>query len=108
MSEQFTLKIPRLFPWPRGRSKGDTMSRKQTFLWMLCGLMLVTVGCSSYYRISDPAGTKEYYTTDIDKSRSGSISFKDAKSGSTVTLQASDVKEISEDDFKAALKPEKK
>lgn len=84
------------------------MSRKQTFLWMLCGLMLTTAGCSSYYRISDPAGTKEYYTTDIDKSRSGSISFKDAKSGSTVTLQASDVKEISEDDFKAAVKPEKK
>jgi hypothetical protein len=84
------------------------MNKKETVLWMLCGLMLATAGCTSYYRISDPAGTKEYYTTDIDKSRSGSISFKDAKSGSHVTLQASDVKEISEDDFKAAVKPEKK
>jgi len=81
------------------------MNKKETVLWMLCGLMLTTAGCASYYRVSDPAGTKEYYTTDIDKSRSGSISFKDAKSGSTVTLQASDVKEISEDDFKAAVKP---
>jgi len=84
------------------------MNKKETVLWMLCGLMLTTAGCTSYYRVSDPGGTKEYYTSDIDKSRSGSISFKDAKSGSTVTLQASDVKEISEDDFKAAVKPEKK
>jgi hypothetical protein len=82
------------------------MNKKNTILWMLSGLVLMTAGCTSYYRISDPAGTKEYYTTDIDKTRSGSISFKDAKSGSTVTLQASDVKEISEDDFKAAVKPE--
>ena len=81
------------------------MNKNETVLWMLCGLMLTTAGCTSYYRVSDPAGTKEYYTTDIDKSRSGSISFKDAKSGSTLTLQASDVKEISEDDFKAAVKP---
>lgn len=84
------------------------MSKKGTVLWMLCGLMLATASCTSYYRVSDPAGTKEYYTTDIDKSRAGSISFKDAKSGSTVTLQSSDIKEISEDDFKTAVKPEKK
>lgn len=81
------------------------MSKKQLSVWMLCGLALMVGGCTSYYRISDPAGTKEYYTTDIDKSRSGSIKFKDAKSGSTVTLQASEVKEISEDEFEAAVKP---
>ena len=81
------------------------MSKKHMGLGLLCVLALVTAGCTSYYRISDPAGTKEYYTTDIDKTSSGSISFKDAKSGSTITLQASDVKEISEDEFKAAVKP---
>ena len=81
------------------------MNKKSTVLWVLCALMLTTVSCTSYYRVSDPAGTKEYYTTDIDKSRAGSITFKDAKSGSKVTLQSSDIKEISEDDFKAAVKP---
>ncbi len=80
------------------------MSVKQTSLWMLCGLMLVMAGCTSYYRVSDPGGSKEYYTTDINKSKSGSISFKDAKSGSSVTLQASDVKEISEEEFDAGVK----
>lgn len=80
------------------------MSLKQTSLWMLCGVILVTAGCTSYYRVSDPAGTREYYTTDIDKSRGGSISFKDAKSGSVLTLQSSDVKEISEEEFNAGVK----
>jgi len=82
------------------------MSKKHMSVWLLCGLVLVTVGCTSYYRVSDPSGgSKDYYTTDIDKTRSGSIKFKDAKSGSTITLQASDVKEISEEEFKAAVKP---
>lgn len=84
------------------------MKMKQMTLWMLCALTLLVAGCASYYRVSDPAGTKEYYTTDIDKSRTGSISFKDAKSGSEVTLQSSDVKKISEDEFKTAVKGEKK
>lgn len=80
------------------------MSNKQLRVWMLCGLALMLGGCTSYYRISDPAGTKDYFTTKI-KSKSGAIRFKDAKSGSTVTLQASEVKKISESEFKAAVKP---
>jgi len=62
-------------------------------------------GCTSYYRVSDPAGTKEYYTKDIDKSKAGTITFKDEKTGAEVTLQSSEVKEISEDQFNAAVKP---
>jgi len=64
-------------------------------------------GCGgNYYRVNDPAGTKEYYTTEIDKTKAGAISFKDEKSGSVVTLQSSEIKEISKDEFKAAVKPE--
>jgi hypothetical protein len=66
-------------------------------------------GCgSNYYRVNDPAGNKQYYTTNIDKSRAGSISFKDEKSGGVVTLQSSEVKQISEEEFDAAVKPEVK
>jgi hypothetical protein len=66
-------------------------------------------GCGGgYYRVNDPAGTKEYYTTDIDETKTGAITFKDEKSGSVVTLQSSEVKEISKDEFKAAVKPEEK
>jgi glycyl-tRNA synthetase (class II) len=66
-------------------------------------------GCGGgYYRVNDPGGTKEYYTTDIDETKTGAITFKDEKSGSQVTLQSSEVKEISKDEFKAAVKPEEK
>ena len=81
---------------------------KQFNLWILCALAAVLAGCTTYYRVNDPAGTKEYFTTDIDETRTGAITFKDEKSGSEVRLQSSEVKEISEDEFNAAVKGEKK
>jgi len=65
------------------------------------------VGCGgNYYRVNDPAGDRQYYTLDIKQTRTGAITFKDEKSGSVVTLQSSEVKKISGDEFKAAMKPE--
>jgi len=76
-------------------------------LWTICVMAGLLAGCGgNYYRVNDPAGTKEYYTTEIDKTKAGAISFKDEKSGSVVTLQSSEIKEISKDEFKAAVKPE--
>jgi len=78
-------------------------------LWTLCGMAGLLAGCGgNYYKVNDPAGERQYYTTDIDQSKAGSISFKDEKSGSKVTLQSSEVKEISEDEFNSAVKPEEK
>jgi hypothetical protein len=62
-------------------------------------------GCGgNYYKVNDPAGERLYYTTEIEKSKAGAITFKDKKSGSKVTLQSSEVKEISEDEFNAGVK----
>ena len=78
-------------------------------LWTLCGMAGLLAGCGgNYYKVNDPAGERQYYTTDIDQSKAGSISFKDEKSGSKVTLQSSEVKEISEDEFNSAVKPEER
>ena len=84
--------------------------RKTTIaLWTLCGMAGLLAGCGgSYYRVNDPAGDRQYYTSDIDKTKTGAITFKDEKSGNVVTLQSSEVKEISKDEFKAAVKPEEK
>jgi hypothetical protein len=68
----------------------------------------VLAGCGNYYRVNDPAGTREYYTTEIDKTKAGAITFKDEKSGAEITLQSSEVKEISEDEFNAAVKSQNK
>ena len=74
-------------------------------MWTLCGMAGLLAGCGgNYYRVNDTAGAKLYYTTKIDQTKSGAITFKDEKGGSKVTLQSSEVKEISEDEFNAGLK----
>jgi hypothetical protein len=88
--------------------KEETVRRTHIAVWMLVGIAAVMAGCASYYRVNDPAGTREYYTTTIDKTKAGAITFKDEKSGSVVTLQSSEVKEISEDEFNAAVKSQEK
>ncbi len=56
-------------------------------------------GCfGSYYTVRDPGSGRVYYTTEVDNA-GNAVKFKDAKTGSAVTLQNSEVKEISEDEF---------
>jgi hypothetical protein len=72
---------------------------------ILCGVAGLLGGCGgNYYKVNDPAGERLYYTTEIEQSKAGAITFKDKKSGSKVTLQSSEVKEISEDEFNAGIK----
>jgi len=47
---------------------------------------------------------KSYYTTKVDNAgRGGAVKIKDEKSGSIVTLQSSEVKTISEEEYEAAM-----
>jgi hypothetical protein len=72
---------------------------------ILCGMAGLLAGCGgNYYKVNDPASDKLYYTTQIDHSKAGAISFKDKKSGSKVTLQSSEVKDISKEEFEAGVK----
>ena len=64
----------------------------------LLAIVLVTAGCTTYYRVTDPSSGKMFYTTDVKRSGSA-VMFKDTKSGEDVTLQASEVKEITSDDY---------
>jgi uncharacterized protein YceK len=84
-----------------------TWSRKLIIisLILLFGTILLS-GCTSYYRVKDSASGNVYYTTDIDRSKSGSIQFKDANTGSEVTLQSSEVSEINKEEYKANTKKE--
>jgi uncharacterized protein YdeI (BOF family) len=85
------------------------MKTTTMILGILCVMAGLLAGCGgNYYRVNDPAGDRQYYTLDIKQTRTGAITFKDEKSGSVVTLQSSEVKKISGDEFKAALKPEEK
>ena len=73
---------------------------------MLGGLTILVAGCSSdhYYRVTHPTSGNEYYTTKVDDAgKGGAVKIKDDKTGSMVTLQSSDVKEISENEYRAGL-----
>ena len=73
-------------------------------VWCAVIALSLLAGCSHYYKVNDPAGNKVYYTKDVDSSRSGAIKIKDAQTGAVVTLQSSEVKEISEEEYDAAVK----
>jgi uncharacterized lipoprotein YmbA len=72
----------------------------------MCGATVLLAACSShYYKVTDPASNKAYYTKKIDGAgRAGAVKIKDEKTGSTVTLQSSEVKEISANQYEAELK----
>ena len=69
---------------------------------LLCGIALFAGGCTSYYAVTDPASNKTYYTTDWDTVRGGATRFVDARTGAIVTIHESEIRQISEKDFKAA------
>ncbi len=67
----------------------------------ICFLFLFVVGCTTYYRVSDQATGRVYYTTDFDRTDSGAVVFEDSKTRSKVTLQSSEVNEVSRSDYEA-------
>jgi len=68
---------------------------------LVCGLIMLMTGCSHYYRVTDPGSGKTYYTTKIHEDKGGAVKIKDERTRSTVTLQSSQVKEISADEYEA-------
>ena len=83
------------------------MKKSVKFGWIaasLCASLLVG-GCSStYYKVTDPHSGTAYYTEKVDTlAGTGAVKVKDARTGSVVTLQSSEVKEISEKEYKAGL-----
>ena len=71
---------------------------------MLGGLTMLVAGRTNYYRVTEPSSGKEYYTTEVsDTGRGGAVRVKDQKTLSMVTLQSSEVEEISEDEYKAGM-----
>jgi hypothetical protein len=53
-------------------------------------------GCASYYTVRDLATGKEYYTQDLARYGTG-VLFTDARTGSEISLQSSEVIQIPED-----------
>ena len=68
-------------------------------------VILSISACGRYYKVKDPVSGNVYYTTELEqKDRTGVVMLKDAKTGSKVTLQNSEVTEIDSKEFKANTK----
>jgi hypothetical protein len=67
----------------------------------LAGSASFLAGCGSYYMVRDPGSGNTYYTSDIDRpGGTGTVRFRDGRSDRQVTLQNSEVREISRDEYK--------
>jgi hypothetical protein len=60
-------------------------------------------GCATYYRVTDPASGRDYYTRDVDRTGDGGVVFTDARSGDKVTLQSSEITSVSEGDYRRGI-----
>jgi hypothetical protein len=66
--------------------------------------LLFLAGCGGYWMVTDPTTKNIYYTEEVQQSKSsGAVKFIDAKTGNQVNLQNSEVKEVTKDEFKAAV-----
>ena len=75
---------------------------KKVLLGILC--LLVLAGCGGYWMVTDPTTKNVYYTEEVKQSKSGgAVKLIDAKTGNEVNIQNSEIKEISKDEFKAAV-----
>jgi hypothetical protein len=87
-----------------GVRKGKKEGRKMKRLMALMLGFLLLASCGGYWMVTDPNTKNVYYTEEVEQSKStGAVKFIDAKTGNSVNLQNSEVKEITKDEFKAAM-----
>ena len=81
---------------------GERVVRIGTTLSVL--LSLAAVGCGSrFYIVNDPYTGKTYSTQNVDRFHSGNISFKDEKTGKKVSIQNSEIQEVTGGEYQKAL-----
>jgi hypothetical protein len=63
-------------------------------------VLLVSGGCgSTYYRVTDPTSGKTYYTTNLKEQKNGAATLTDARTGSKVSLQNTEVTKVSKEEY---------
>jgi hypothetical protein len=63
--------------------------------------------CAHYFKVTDPATGKVFYTEDIDR-KGSAVEFKDAQTGGVITLQNSQITQIDKQAYEAAVGTAKK
>jgi hypothetical protein len=105
--------VENLFPdlrgWNRGlhrdsgKKKKEGKKMKKLVLLGVLGFF-VLAGCGGYWMVTDPTTKNVYYTEEVKQGKSGgAVKFIDAKTGNEVNIQNSELKEVTKDEFKAAV-----
>ena len=66
----------------------------------LVSAVALLMGCTNYYKVTDPSTNKTYYTTKLEQ-RQGATSLKDARTGNSVTIQNSELEQINKEQFES-------
>ena len=75
---------------------------------LLVLLLTVSLGaCAHYFKVTDPATEKVFYTKDIDR-KGSAVEFTDAQTGSVVTLQNSAITQIDKQEYETGVGTGKK
>lgn len=74
--------------------------RKTLIALVLC---VAVTGCTRYYKVTDGATGKLFFTTKVKQQKDGTVRLYDAKSKTPVTLQYGDVDRIEKDAFLRAI-----
>ena len=64
--------------------------------------LFIAGGCSSYHQVTDPHSGRQYYTSSMDERGNGSVTLKDGRTGEKITVQNSQVKEITKEKYESA------
>jgi hypothetical protein len=79
------------------------MKRFKIKNWFVTALVVLSgvlaTACATYYKVTDPQSGRVYFTQDVDRERGGAATFTDSASDSKVTIQNSEVKEITKDEY---------
>jgi hypothetical protein len=81
------------------------MKRFRIMIWAVVPLAvaLLVTACATYYKVRDPGTGNTYYTEKVKHESGGAATFKDARSGAEVTIQNSEVKEITKGEYTAGI-----
>jgi len=84
------------------------MKRDKIKNWLVMALVVLSgvlaTACGAYYKVTDPVTGSIYYTEEVKHTAGGAAQFKDERSGAQVTIQNSEVREITSKEFETGLK----
>ena len=75
--------------------------RRTVRIGLLGAAMLLSTGCTTYYKVTDPTTSRVYYTTKLTHKSSGAATLVDARTGNKVSLQNSEVETVKKAEYES-------